>query len=96
LNFKFSKQNIKVIDAFDIDDVANAIKDSPNYKDVSKAEAALAKLNGKLAQFKINPQVNINRFYVDAYKAALESKEIAGKETGAHTLEINRYLTYIK
>jgi len=83
-------------DAFDIDDVANAIKDSPNYKDVSKAEAALAKLNGKLAQFKINPQVNINRFYVDAYKAALESKEIAGKETGAHTLEINRYLTYIK
>ena len=84
-------------EAFDVDDVADAFYDSANYHNVSKIESAMAKVQNKIDQHKVKDPVPTSpRFIVSLHRGILNNRTLRGRDTGTHTGEIERYLTYIR
>ncbi len=83
-------------DAFDVDDAVTAIFESPNYRDISKIENAMARIEAKIRSYEYNPTPNAHIYYVDAYRGTVGPKSIKGYSTGSHTVALQRYLRYIE
>jgi len=73
---------------FDVDDAFDAIFNGKNLAGNEYVDRIVSKLESA----EVTPEANPARYYIDAYKAVIDNREIKGVSTGTHTIRVERYL----